>query len=195
MRVVAGRLKGRRLVAPEDQATRPTSEKVREAVFSMLGSIDGVSVLDLFAGTGALAIEAISRGAARATMVESRRPALTTIRANVAALGLEGSVDLVARPVERARATLAASGPYSLVFADPPWALVDDGSAGRALGSPVAADGATLVLEHAARTAAPDVAGFELTDTRRYGDTAVSFYATVNSSPARTLSSIDRGTS
>ena len=197
MRIVAGRLKGRRLVAPGDEGTRPTSEKVREAVFSALGAIDGHVVLDLFAGTGALALEAISRGAERATLVESRRQALASIRANVAALGVAGAIDVVARPVERAHAALAASGPYSLVFADPPWALVEDGSAGRslalALAAPVTSEEATLVLEHAARTAPPAIEGFSLSDTRRYGDTAVSFYASANSSPSRTASSIDPG--
>ena len=88
MRVIAGELGGRRLATPRGDATRPTSERVREALFSMLGRSDGLRVLDLFAGSGALGIEALSRGAAHATFVERSAPALAALRANLAALGL-----------------------------------------------------------------------------------------------------------
>src|SRR5579859_1944240 len=88
MRVIAGELGGRRLRSPRGEATRPTSGRVREALFSMLGEIDGARVLDLFAGSGALGIEALSRGAASATFVEHAPPALAALRANLAALGL-----------------------------------------------------------------------------------------------------------
>src|SRR6185295_14611285 len=88
MRIVGGSLGGRVLRAPAGRATRPTSEKVREAVFNILGDVEGASVLDLFAGSGALGIEALSRGAAHATFVDAGRPALATIRANLDELGL-----------------------------------------------------------------------------------------------------------
>lgn len=128
MRVIAGRFGGRRLAAPRGAATRPTADRVREALFSMLGSLDGASVLDLFAGTGALGIEALSRGAAQAVFVERDRLALSALRANLAALGLgaEGGEPQVQ---VRARDAVAALGgaieqgeTYDLVFLDPPYA-------------------------------------------------------------------------
>src|SRR5262249_58893941 len=102
MRVIAGALGGRRLVAPRGAATRPTSDRVREALFSALGDVGGARVLDVFAGTGALGIEALSRGAEHATFVESARPALAALRANLAALGIEGLARVVPQPVARA---------------------------------------------------------------------------------------------
>src|SRR5580692_6775643 len=120
MRVIAGRLGGRRLTAPRGMATRPTSDRVREALFSALGPLGGAAVLDLYAGTGALGIEALSRGAARATFVESARPALAALRDNLAALGLEGAARVLAMPVERAVTRLG--GAFDLVLADPPYA-------------------------------------------------------------------------
>src|SRR6185295_8236746 len=98
MRVIAGRLGGRRLVAPRGLATRPTSDRVREALFSMLGDVAGAMVLDLYAGTGALAIEALSRGAERAVFVENARPALAALHENLGSLGLEGKAKVLAQP-------------------------------------------------------------------------------------------------
>lgn len=122
MRVVAGRARGRRLLAPRGDAVRPTSDRTREAVFNALGSLDAVSgatVLDLFAGTGALGIEAASRGAASVTFVEVDRAAVDVVAANLAATGLSGEV-------VRAEALgwLAGTrGDYDLVLADPPYAF------------------------------------------------------------------------
>jgi 16S rRNA (guanine966-N2)-methyltransferase len=177
MRVIAGRLGGRRLVAPTGQDTRPTTDRVREALFSALGPIASVRVLDLFAGTGALGIEALSRGAASAVFVERARPALVALRDNLASLGLAASSHVIATDVERARAEIARLGPYDLIFADPPYAEVD-GFIARVGPSfaPITTDHARVVLEHAARDAAPEIAGFTRTDPRRYGDTAVTFY-------------------
>lgn len=175
---MAGILGGRRLTAPRDAATRPTSEKVREALFSILGPVDGV-VLDLYAGSGALGLEALSRGAERAVFVESRRAALASLRENIEALGQSASATVLSCPVERAGGALAALGPFSLVLADPPYALVDGEQAPRALASLCAgrlAAGARVVLEHASRTEAPALAGLTLAQSRRYGDTALSFY-------------------
>jgi 16S rRNA (guanine966-N2)-methyltransferase len=117
MRVVAGRHKGRTLHAPKGRATRPTSDKVREALFSVLGDVAGLHVLDLFAGSGALGIEAVSRGAASATFVDDDERAVTAIRRNLAGAGIEGAVHR-----RDAVAFLGSgAGPYDLVFVDPPY--------------------------------------------------------------------------
>jgi 16S rRNA (guanine966-N2)-methyltransferase len=104
MRVIAGRFRGRRLTAPRGSGTRPTADRVREALFSMLGEIEGASVLDLFAGTGALGIEALSRGAASAVFVERDPAALAALRANLAALGLQTPAEVGSPPARAGRA-------------------------------------------------------------------------------------------
>jgi 16S rRNA (guanine966-N2)-methyltransferase len=185
MRITGGTLRSRALRAPRGQATRPTSDRVREALFGILssaGALDGACVLDLYAGTGALALEALSRGAARAVLVESSREALAAVRANVEGLGLAGRAEIVAADVRAAQRRIARGGPFDLVLADPPWALVESGDAPRALADLVAAGalapGALVVLEHSARTAPAELegAGLVLDQTRRYGDTALAFY-------------------
>jgi 16S rRNA (guanine966-N2)-methyltransferase len=124
MRVVAGEAKGRRLVAPPGPATRPTSDRVREAVFNVLGSlgvVEGATVVDLFAGSGALGIEALSRGATHATFVEQERQALATIRDNLAATGMADRATVVHDDAVR-----WVAGPRSsvdLVLCDPPYAF------------------------------------------------------------------------
>jgi 16S rRNA (guanine966-N2)-methyltransferase len=181
MRITGGMHRSRALRAPRGTATRPTSDRVREALFSILesqGRVEGARVLDLYAGTGALALDALSRGAARATLVESARDALVALRANVSALDLGALATVVAAPVERSTAAVAAAGPFDLVLADPPYADLAD--AARALAAIVAAgalaEGALVVLEHAAPDAPPDIPDLETTSTRRYGDTALTFY-------------------
>jgi 16S rRNA (guanine966-N2)-methyltransferase len=179
MRVIAGRLGGRRLTAPRGLATRPTSDRVREALFSALGPIAGARVLDLFAGTGALGIEAISRGAAAAVFVENARPALAALRDNLRALDLLALARVVALPAERAvSAVTEGAQPFDLIFADPPYAAVaavppilDALAAAGAI-----AEGARFVLEHAARDPAPPIAGLAPRPSRLYGDTAVTIY-------------------
>jgi len=195
MRITGGTFASRALRAPRGQATRPTSDRVREALFGILssaGAIAGARVLDLYAGTGALSLEALSRGAARAVVVESSRPALEAIRANVAALGLNERVRIVASDVRVAVARVARDGPFDLLFLDPPWALVDSGEAldvVRALAAAGAvADAGTVVLEHAARSAdtvPPDLNGLTREQTRRYGDTALAFYKPAILGPPR----------
>jgi 16S rRNA (guanine966-N2)-methyltransferase len=183
MRITGGIYRSRTLHAPRGRATRPTSDRVREALFGILGAagaIDGALVLDLYAGTGALALEALSRGAARAILVESARDALAALRANVTALGLEERTWVAAADVGRTARKLASKGPFDLVLVDPPWALVDAGDAVCALADLVAAralsDRAVVVLEHAARSGSPSIAGLTLEGTRRYGDTALAIY-------------------
>jgi 16S rRNA (guanine966-N2)-methyltransferase len=149
---------------------------VREALFSILearGAVRGARVLDLYAGTGALGIEALSRGAEHATFVEAARPALAALHKNLSALGIADRARVIASRVERA---VTATGGVDLVLCDPPYA--DLAAAARALELVVPHLGAgTLVLEHASRDAPPEIAGLEREDTRIYGDTALSFYA------------------
>jgi len=125
MRIIAGSLGGRRLIAPKGLATRPTTDRVREAWFSILGPLEG-RVLDLYAGTGALGFEALSRGATRAVFVESARPAAASIQENADALGVASAVTLVRTPVEKSQRELLRQGPFDLVLTDPPWTTLDD---------------------------------------------------------------------
>jgi 16S rRNA (guanine966-N2)-methyltransferase len=178
MRVIAGSLRGRRFTAPRGRGTRPTPDRVREALFSALGSVVGMTVLDLYAGSGALAIEALSRGADRAVLVERAAPALRTLGRTLVDFGLAERSQLLALNVERAASALASRGPYDLVLADPPYA---DQGAIPAIDRLLARDGmvtpsACLVVEHAGRDEPPQLAHAELLRCRRYGDTAVSFY-------------------
>jgi len=156
---------------------------VREALFGILasaGTLENARVLDLYAGTGALGLEALSRGAAFATLVESSREAIAVLRANVAALGLEQRTAVVVADVHRALTRIAGASPFDLVLADPPWALVADGDVARTLsglaGAKALAGEAVVVLEHSWRTAPPELDGLVRTDARRYGDTALTFY-------------------
>jgi 16S rRNA (guanine(966)-N(2))-methyltransferase RsmD len=177
MRVVAGRYGGRRLVAPPGSATRPTSDRVREALFSVLGpSVQGARVLDLYAGSGALAIEALSRGAASAVFVDRSPRALVAIRANLEALGIEADV----RRCEAAAALRAASAradAYDLVFLDPPYRRAAE--LGRELSEAlpaVLAPGARVVSESDRRE--PLELALPLVDERRYGDTLIRIHDT-----------------
>ena len=121
MRIIAGEWRGRQLRAPAGQGTRPTADRTRETLFSMLvsrlGSFEGLRVADLYAGSGALGLEALSRGAAHATFVENQAAALTAIRANIAALRADERSDV--RPLSAAK--LAPAEPFDLIFADPPY--------------------------------------------------------------------------
>ena len=183
MRITGGTLRSRTLQAPRGRSTRPTSDRVREALFgilSSLGGLDRARVLDLYAGTGALGLEALSRGAARAVLVESSREALVAVRANVEALGQRDSARIVAGLVRATISRLVREGPFDLVLADPPWALVDEGEAAAALADLARAGGlsedALVVLEHASRSVPPEIEMLVRGETRRYGDTALTFY-------------------
>lgn len=180
MRVVAGSLKSRALRAPKGSATRPTSDRVRESLFAVLGDLEGVRVLDLYSGSGALAIEALSRGAASAICVEHHRAAQAIIQENRDALGLKARLELLPRRVADAAKLLAGRGPFELVLADPPWADVPEAAKDIAtLLDPALGlvDGDTLVvIEHAARDRAPELPGTTFDETRVWGDTAASFY-------------------
>ena len=175
MRVVAGLYGGRKLVAPAGSETRPTSDRVRESLFSVLGpSIQGARVLDLFAGSGALGIEALSRGAAVAVFVDRSHKATQALRANLTALGIEAEV----RPIEARAALRAASArreAYDLVFLDPPYRRAAE--LGRELSeglSAVLASGARVVTESDRRT--PLELDLPLADERRYGNTVIRIH-------------------
>jgi 16S rRNA (guanine966-N2)-methyltransferase len=175
VRVVAGRFGGRSLVAPRGLETRPTSDRVREALFSVLGSdVVDARVLDLFAGSGALAIEALSRGASSAVLVDVSAAAVAAVRRNLAALGAEAEVVRMPalRYLERAR---AGGRQYDLVFLDPPYrhASTLGSELTDALG-PVLAPGSRVVSESDRR--APLELGLPLLDERRYGDTLIRIH-------------------
>jgi 16S rRNA (guanine(966)-N(2))-methyltransferase RsmD len=173
-RIVAGAARGRRLAVPAGQGTRPTSEKVRAAVFNLLGQFfDGGAVLDLYAGSGALALEALSRGCQRATCVEADRQAAELIRQNAAALGWADRVEVRQGRVEDLAPRLP--GGYALAFVDPPYA--EGPAAGLALAGPLLAPGGLAVAEHDAEAPPPDRVGpLALQDRRGYGGTGISIY-------------------
>ena len=168
MRVVAGSAKGRRLQAPPGSATRPTADRVREATFNALGSLDalGGRVLDLFAGSGALGIEALSRGAAAATFVDSDGRALAAVRANLEATGLTGVATVVRSDALRFLA--GGHGPFAVAFLDPPYAWSDD-AWGELLDACVAE---VAVCESDRELAVP--APWEVLRCKRYGGTVVT---------------------
>lgn len=174
MRIIAGAARGRRLSAPPGDTVRPTSDRVREALFSSLAPmVPGASVLDAFAGSGALGLEARSRGAQHVTMIEQDRRALTVLRRNVEAVGLAG-VDVVQGDALRMVATGRPVGaPFDLVLLDPPYGLGEEDLAGllRAL-VPSLAPGATVVVERAAAAPSPRWPDeLQDADERRYGST------------------------
>lgn len=183
MRVIGGRLGGRRLSAPAGDATRPTSDRVREAIFNILGPPpDDARVLDLFAGAGGLGIEALSRGAASAVFVDASRAAARTVRANLAALGLDDVTRVVIADAARALGDLERGGAaFDWIFVDPPYATELAEQALRRLGGgALVRPGAVVVVEHDRRRALDQAYGaLELRDRRRYGDTEVSFYRRV----------------
>ncbi|MCA9550317.1 MAG: 16S rRNA (guanine(966)-N(2))-methyltransferase RsmD [Myxococcales bacterium] len=180
MRIVGGRWGGRRLVAPRGTATRPTADMAREALFNALFDVEGWRVLDLYAGTGAVALEALSRGAAAAVCVEKARHALAALAENAAALGAGTALVVRAQPVATALAALAREGArFDLIFADPPYDLAQDAlPAVLAAAAGLLADGGVVVLEHRRSDPAPAApAGLVMTKSRRHGEAAMSWYA------------------
>jgi 16S rRNA (guanine966-N2)-methyltransferase len=168
MRVISGSARGRKLVAPEGATTRPTPDRVREATFNALGSLGAVqdaAVLDLFAGSGAMGIEALSRGAARVTFVDQDLAARRAIEANLAACGLAGAAEIVAAPVERYLAGAAQQRRWDVAILDPPYDY--DGWPEVLLELP--AD--LAVLESASPIDPPF--GWEVVRSKRYGRTYV----------------------
>jgi 16S rRNA (guanine966-N2)-methyltransferase len=182
MRVIAGALKGRRLKPPTWDGLRPTSDKLRETLFNILAPrIAGARVLDGYSGTGALGIEAISRGAARVTFVDVDRRAAALIADNIARCGVEGGYAIIRATVAVAIDDLGATPaePFDIILLDPPY---DDPQVDEmeviAVGGGVLAPAGVLVFEHARRRAAPETAG-RLVRVRQVtsGDSTLSFYS------------------
>ena len=188
MRVSGGELRGRTLRAPRGRATRPTSERARQGLFDWLGPrIAGARVLDLFAGSGALGIEALSRGAACAVFVERDREALRSLRRNVADLGVAAHARVLGVRVERALVLLRREGAcFDLLLADPPYGGPDGpwlAQAGELVD--ILAPGGVLVIERGGREAAGKAgSGLALRESREYGETAFDRYEVA---PARDM--------
>jgi 16S rRNA (guanine966-N2)-methyltransferase len=173
--ITGGTLRSRRVPSPPGRAVRPTPARVKEALFSILGSrVDDARVLDLFAGSGALGFESLSRGAAHVTFVEKHRPTADALRAAARDLGVAEHVEVIAAPAERA--VRAVAGRFDLVFADPPYAQPYPQAALGALRERHAIDAATtVVFEHSAREAAPADPAMRLERSERYGEVALEF--------------------
>jgi 16S rRNA (guanine966-N2)-methyltransferase len=170
VRIIAGELKGRRIEAPKGEATRPTSDFVRETAFNLIGPVDGAVVLDLYAGSGALGLEALSRGAESCLFVDSSRDACRTIGRNLDKLGLRAVV--LCQDVERALA--AERGPYDLVLADPPYAFdAYDRLAPQLVR--LLARGGLFVLQTPAGVE-PALEGLNVRTSRRYGSARLTLF-------------------
>lgn len=197
MRIIAGEFRGRTLRAPKGMKTRPTTDRVREALFSILGNIGGDRVVDCFAGTGALGLEAISRGASFAAFVESGKEAAKAIDQNINQLGAKDRTLLLRCPVERCVGTLSKQSQFDLILADPPWpichqAAIDVERLARVILKP----GGTLVVGHPTSSpvelrphqsdlpaaSPPPLASssgqvlFELESRRNWGDSGLSLF-------------------
>jgi 16S rRNA (guanine966-N2)-methyltransferase len=176
MRIIAGDARGRKLFAPDGAETRPTADRVREALFNILGArVRDAVVLDLFAGSGALALEAISRGAAFAALCDVSREAARAIERNIELLGAQNRTALIQADWRTALSRLSGHR-FSLVFLDPPYRMADAyARAAEAMAAQgLLAEGAVIVMEHAPQAPPPLPDGFEVFDARRYGDTAVT---------------------
>jgi 16S rRNA (guanine966-N2)-methyltransferase len=174
MRVIAGELGGRKLQTPAG-GVRPTSDRVREALFQRLGDFADARVLDLYAGSGALGIEALSRGAARAVFVERSARAVAVVRANLAQLGIADRARVVhADAIAAIRSLARGSERFDLVFADPPYASDELARTFAVLGEAgIVVPGGMLVAETQQRVEVPDAPGFAELDRRRYGDSVL----------------------
>ena len=173
--ITGGTLRSRRVSTPSGKAVRPTPARVKEALFSILGPrVHDARVLDLFAGSGALGFESLSRGASHVTFVEKHRPTAEGLRSAAKALGVDERVEVIAAPVERA--VHAVAGRFDLVFADPPYAQPYPRAALEVLRRRRAIDErTTVVYEHSSREPAPGDPAMELARTERYGEVALAF--------------------
>ena len=183
MRIVGGKYRGHRLVAPKGLSTRPTTDRTRESLFNILGNkidFDEARVIDLFAGTGALGLEAMSRGAGFCVFVEEATQPCAMIRDNIQTLGVEDSTKLLKRSVTRL-GNPSELEPFDLAFLDPPY--------GKGLGEKAADvlkdhnwlnDDALLVLEEHSKSFPESLNGFELNDLRQFGDTSIGMFQIIN---------------
>lgn len=177
MRIIRGTSKGRRLVGPKGEGIRPTSDRVKESLFNLIGEVEGMAVLDLFAGTGNLGIEALSRGAKKAVFVERAREALRRIEQNLLQCGFRDRAEVLPKEVNRAIGLLGTRGEvFDLILMDPPY---DRGWVHRTLEKlnrhPLHHPGSILVIEHSRREPIPERTGdWKLLKQRGWGDTVIS---------------------
>lgn len=179
MRIVAGSARGRNLLGPKGDGIRPTSDRARETLFNVIGPWIEGRVLDLYAGTGALGLEALSRGAAKGVFVDSGREAQALVQRNLEALGFSARAELLSLSAERALDHLEQRGGegFTFVFADPPYAAhAMAWLVGRLAASPLLAPGATLVVETDRDEAAPADARLPQVDERKLGDTRLHLF-------------------
>ncbi len=185
MRVIAGAHRGRRLTGPHCNSLRPTSDLVREALFSIIGTrVQGARVLDLYAGTGAVGIEALSRGAAHVTFVESAPTAQRILQMNLDRCALGDEAEVRRCRVEQFLRRFGPDlTPFDIVFADPPYSADEELSMlSRLFGKIILADQSIIVLEHAKQARIPDtLGGIALTKRYEYGDSCLSVFRTMNS--------------
>ena len=179
MRVISGMYRGRTLRTVADLSVRPATDRVRQAIFDVLANrlvFDGARILDLFAGSGSLGIEALSRGAAHATFVESARQAADFISMNLRTLGCEDASEVV--ETDALDFLRSASGPFDLVFADPPYAYEQTaGIPAAVFGSGIVRSGGYLLIEHPPTTRFPADPAFGAGPVKRFGRTHVTFFA------------------
>ena len=176
MRVIAGEFRGRRLQVPKGRSVRPTGDRVRESLFSQLGDLTGLRVLDLFAGSGALGFEALSRGAASVVFVERASGAAKAVEENIEILAVEARCQLIRTSAMAALRRLCLAGDrFDLAFLDPPYA---SGEAEPALlaAAPLIPASGEVVLESGFSAPPPEVEGYRIADQRRYGDTQITRY-------------------
>ena len=178
MRIIAGRYRSRPLTAPKGMTTRPTLDQTREALFNILqGRVEGAVFLDLFAGTGAVALEAVSRGAARAVLCDQSRAACACIRENIRRLDCAESARLLEMPAERAIPLLQReNAQFDLIYLDPPYAVDLTPVLAALRGASLLAPGGLVIAEHGADTQPQPPAGWRLSRRKDYRDTALTFY-------------------
>ena len=177
MRIIGGEARSRQLKAPEGRDTRPTLDRVRENVFNILQlRVRGAQVLDLFAGSGALSLEAVSRGAARAVLVDHDRAAIAAEKANIESLRFADRTRVLPMDWKRAAALLRSEGErFDLIFLDPPYAMRDMREVMEAL-KPLLMEEALIVLEHQSGVMPQTAEGYRMTDSRQYGYVGISFF-------------------
>lgn len=175
MRVIAGIAKGRKLIAPKGPGTRPALAQVKEAIFNILGSVEDLRVLDLFAGSGSIGIEALSRGARHATFVENSRSALMALKKNLTNCGFTEQSEIVPYSVDRVLSHLRKKKrQFDLIFVDPPYDqnLVMPTLKGL---EKVLADGGVIIVENSPRERVSDTETMAVTSVRKYGQTEIAF--------------------
>jgi 16S rRNA (guanine966-N2)-methyltransferase len=168
VRIIAGSHRGQRIAAPKGRGTRPTSDRVRENAFNLIGPVDGARVLDLYAGSGAMGLEALSRGAERVTFVEREKDACRAINANLDKLGLQATVLCQ----DAARAVAQERGTFDLILCDPPY----DVDASRLPFARLLAEDGVLVYESSGRNDPPEVPGLAQRTSRKYGSARLTLF-------------------